>query len=316
MKNLHLWIGLCLLGAALAGQPPRDPVLLAQAHLRVLNESELFKQSKTEFSKLRVADLLAAYPKLEGFQPPLADVAPNTPLRNVAFLASYDHVGGLLNPHTPMPRKGSSADKVLTHLARSLLESSELTKGSISWYALFKKAKRWFLNDALIENSPHVLFKIKVAGKGCVGYMAIRSWQQPGSRRVVLYPCIRDDFVLSEGSFKRLVTPLGIKPQGRSYSVTLPLTDSSWPPSDDCPSAALDVRKAVVTDGKYLVTAGTGNVYEVFDGFPSLLNLSCYAHPALEYRKDAGFNNFTPPRLTIAARFILKRISCTPLPTR
>ena len=316
MKNLHLWIGLCLLGAVLAGQPPRDPTQLAQAHLRVLSESELIKQSKAEFSKLRVADLLAAYPKLEGFQPPLAEVAPNTPLRDVAFLASYDHVGGLLDPHTPMPRKGSSADRVLTHLARSLLDSFGISEGSLGWYPLFKKAKRWFLNDALIENSPHMLFKIKVAGKGCVGYMAVRSWQQPGSRRVVLYPCIRDDFVLGEGSLKRLLTPLGIKPQGRSYSVALPLTDSSWPPPDDYPSAALDVHKAVVTDGKYLVTAGTGNVYEVFDYFPSLLHLSRYAHPALEYRKDAGFSSFTPPRLTIAARFILKRIGCTPLPVR
>jgi len=297
---------LVMTAAANAAQPPRDASTLKNSHIEIVDPDKLFKQSLAIFKSLKVSDLVNVYPDLKKYKPHIADVPSYTPLEKVSFLASYEYAEPFLRPNIPLPERESRVGKYLHFLARKHVESLERIPLFTSKKSLITAAERWYWNNALIEYSPMLLLIINSPDKGCIGYLGIRIWQQPGSDTYRLFPCKDFDRDLYE-DFNAITKDAGIVPMGDDYLMVMPSNDYQWKTLPGCQSTALDVRYIFRTNGKYVVTLGSGNIYEVTRGSQNIL-FQLPLKPTIRYSKIVDAEK--SPEIAIVPTIFLEQKYC------
>ncbi len=259
---------LVLPGPPAQAGPPSDPEVLRGAGIEVRTTAELFRQARTLFDTLTVADLREAY-VAQGIAAPWSEAVETTPLGEVAFLGSYTLAESFLNPDAPPPRADTRPGKYLRFLARSHVRRLGYNERSLTGRRLFQGALRWYWSDALIEYSPLQLFTIEDRKGGCVGYLGVRAWQQPGSNDHLLLPC-REGSRSLHAPFAELLRKAHALPAARDELMVLPTRPWQWRTLPGCTNAAQEVRGIFRSDGVFLVPLGSRNVYELDAGAHNL----------------------------------------------
>jgi len=291
-------------------QPSIDLATFGNPRIKVVDYSELFKESKIIFDSLTIADLAAVYPNVPGYEPPFANLDPNEPLANNFDLTSYAYAISLLKPNEPIPDPDSNYGKYLRYLARKQVEAAGYNTNSSGGKEMIERIALWYWNSALVRFGPVLMLTIKRTGGECAGYLGVRAWRLPGSVDFVLYPCATSESQLIS-DFYELVRPAGIEPMADDPLVVMPTENKRWKILPDCESSAFDNREVFRTDGRYIVTLGSGNVYEVTGGSEDIL-ANVFFMITLRYGEE-GAKRGEPARLDLEPALFMGQRYCRPL---